>query len=358
WAKEEERTLTEKDIKQLNEILLVRPCWKDAITPNGQSTRRLIKVGDYKEFPNSVRLSNGELFEYASPMDTPILMGELIQWFREESSKKELHPVVLAALFHYKFVRIHPFDDGNGRISRLLMNYVLFKNDLPPIVIKSEEPEKRKYLLALNKADTGDLDSFVQFIAQQQISSLELAIKAAKGESLDEPGDLDKKIKVLKQKLNSEEDEIKILKNKESVFEVFTNVIEPLIYKLIEKLNQFDDLFKTKNVEIRINGSDIIYDQLEEKINSTKAIMLESVVSQLYFSYELKYFRKRKSGFSVDIRFLTHFQDHIFIINSPEINYSIEKLYHQNLSEVEVEDLIEKMGTGLLNKIEAKLDEF
>lgn len=184
----------------MNEIILVRPFWKDAITPDGQKTRRLIKVGDYKEFPNSVRLSNGELFEYASVTDTPILMGELIQWYRAEEQKNELHPVELAAMLHYKLVRIHPFDDGNGRISRLLMNYVLLKNNLPPVIIKSAD--KRNYISSLNSADTGDINSFIKYIAQQLVWSLELSIKAAKGESIEEADDFEKEISIWKSKLH------------------------------------------------------------------------------------------------------------------------------------------------------------
>ena len=152
FAEDTEKPLTEAFIKQLNKLILVRPFWKEAITEDGQPTRRLIKVGEYKEYPNSVRLQNGEIFEYASPIDTPINMGELIQWYNNEAKKNELHPVELAALLHYKFVLIHPFDDGNGRISRLLMNYVLLKNNLPPVIIKTHD--KKGYLNALNQADT------------------------------------------------------------------------------------------------------------------------------------------------------------------------------------------------------------
>src|SRR5205823_1964159 len=122
---------------------------------DGQPTRRLIKIGDYKEYPNHVRLQNGEIFEYALPAETSIQMGELIAWYRAEEENKKLHPVVLAAMLHYKFVRIHPFDDGNGRISRLLMNYVLLQHNLPPVIIKSAD--KKNYLFALNLGDTGNI---------------------------------------------------------------------------------------------------------------------------------------------------------------------------------------------------------
>jgi Fic family protein len=126
-AKDTSHPLTEMFIKNLNQVLLVRPYWKDAITPEGVETKRKILIGEYKKFPNTVRLTNGEIFNYASPSETPGLMGALIEWLRQEEEKKELHPVEIAALLHYKFVSIHPFDDGNGRISRLLMNYILYK---------------------------------------------------------------------------------------------------------------------------------------------------------------------------------------------------------------------------------------
>src|SRR4030095_11207546 len=75
---DKEHPLTESFIKNLNEVLLVKPYWKDAVTPDGQSTRKKITIGDYKKQPNSVILSNGEIFEYASPAETPQLMTELI----------------------------------------------------------------------------------------------------------------------------------------------------------------------------------------------------------------------------------------------------------------------------------------
>lgn len=175
WATDKEHLLTESYIKNLNQVILKEPFWKEAITADGQNTRRLIKVGNYKEFPNSVRLQNGELFHYASPTETPILMHELLNWYRTEEAS--LHPVTLAAMLHYKFVRIHPFDDGNGRIARLLMNYVLLKNGLPPIIIKSKD--KQQYLRALHVADTGNIEAFIDYIGKQVLWSLEIYLKAA-----------------------------------------------------------------------------------------------------------------------------------------------------------------------------------
>ena len=79
------------------------------------------------------------------------------------------------------------------------MNYVLLKHDLPPVIIKSTD--KKNYLFALNQADTGNLNAFIEYIAEQLKYSLELSIKAARGEKIDEPEDFDKKILLLKRRL-------------------------------------------------------------------------------------------------------------------------------------------------------------
>jgi Fic family protein len=348
-AADKERPLTEQNIKYLNEILLVRPFWKDAVTSDGQSTRRLIKVGEYKDHPNSVRLQNGEIFDYASPIDTPILMTELIEWFRVEEEKKELHPAVLASMLHYKFVRIHPFDDGNGRVSRLLMNYVLFKNDLPPIIIKTDD--KRNYLSALNRADVGDIDSFVQYICKQLIWSLEMSIKAANGESIDEPGDLDKKIKLLKQKLNSTDEVVKVVKSREAILEIFNNSIEPLLEQLSAKLSELDSLFKGK-VERLIFDNDPLFANLGISIVEYKQNLKSKTPSRLTYKNTFIDFRKEGKVPNLSCSFEIVFHQNVYELLSGEVDFNFSKLYHEKIREDEMKQIIEGMGNWIVNQIE------
>jgi len=265
WASDIERPLSEQNVKELNKIILIRPFWKEAQTADGQETRREIKVGNYKAYPNSVRLSNGELFEYASPTDTPILMHELLDWYKAEES--ELHPVTLAAMFHYKFVRIHPFDDGNGRIARLLMNYVLLRNGLPPVIIKSED--KAGYLRALHAADTGNIETFVEYIADQAIWSLEISIKAAKGEDIEETSDLQKEIALLNRRLTVEN---KQSKHPIAVYEVFKWFSKEVWPAIQESLEQFDSLFAEKKSYYYTNQVEETY----EKKNILESPLLRS----------------------------------------------------------------------------------
>ncbi len=272
WAKDTEHPLTETYIKQLNEIILVRPFWKEAITPEGQSTRRQIKVGQYKEYPNSVRLQNGEMFEYASPTDTPIKMNELVEWYNAEIEKDELHPVALAALLHYKFVLIHPFDDGNGRISRLLMNYVLLKNNFPPIIIKTTE--KKKYLNALNQADVGNIEAFVNYLGEQLIWSLELTIKATKGENIEEVDDYEKEIAIWKKQVIAKEVN-SLHRNDELIYELYQSGIAEMFINFANKHIQFDDLFNKKSVGyFKNNTGDNDINYIEDEMNRIEKIHL------------------------------------------------------------------------------------
>ncbi|MBC8444177.1 Fic family protein [Candidatus Woesearchaeota archaeon] len=81
-------------------------------------------------------------------------MKILMNWYKE--NKHKLHPLVLSTLFHHKFEKIHPFMDGNGRTGRMLMNFILLKNNYPPIIIRKKN--RTEYLNKLNKADECDLD--------------------------------------------------------------------------------------------------------------------------------------------------------------------------------------------------------
>ena len=170
--------LTEALIRELHRILLVEAYDVDAITTDGRPARRRIAMGRYKTAPNHVRTTTGETHFYATPQETPALMGELMAWYRREAETDELHPLVLAATFHYRFVAIHPFDDGNGRMARLLTNLILMQHGFVPVVIPLEA--RGDYLLALEKADAGDLAAFVELIGQELIRSLDLTLATAR----------------------------------------------------------------------------------------------------------------------------------------------------------------------------------
>ena len=150
-AGEKDRPLTESFIRILHQTMLREDYTVYRHLPGGVNTSYVVHAGCYKTRPNSVITPTGERFEYASPEETPALMADLIQWYNQAEADGKLTPVELAALFHYRYIRIHPFEDGNGRIARLLMNFILLRHGYPMIVIRSKN--KKAYLEALGKAD-------------------------------------------------------------------------------------------------------------------------------------------------------------------------------------------------------------
>ena len=137
-AKVKETPLTQNFIRTLHRTLL-------------REDYTVYRNGQYKTRSNSVITRYGDRFEYASPEETPSLMADLVDWYNKAEQEGKLSPVELAALFHYRYIRIHPFEDGNGRIARLMVNFILTRHDYPMIVVRSRK--KSEYLEALHQAD-------------------------------------------------------------------------------------------------------------------------------------------------------------------------------------------------------------
>ncbi len=192
-----ERPLTEHFIRELHIVLLKEPVEVKAITSDGKPTKKTISVGEYKTSPNHLKTITGATLPFASVEETPAKMKDLIDWYNENKDNDKYHPVLFATEFHYRFIRIHPFDDGNGRLARLLMNFILMQKGYPPVIIKTED--KDNYYIALNQADADNLPYFFNYVCEQVNRSMEIMISGAKGEDIEEEDDLDKELELLKQ---------------------------------------------------------------------------------------------------------------------------------------------------------------
>lgn len=201
-----DRIIGEGDIRDLNKIALKEPFWKNAITTDGQPTKKQIIPGDYKTTPNNVLTATGETFFFASPEDTPQKMRTFVMWLSREIESGSTHPVEIAAKCHHDFVLIHPFDDGNGRVARLLVNYVLIRAGFPPVIIRTEK--KGAYLAALQQADAGDLQPLTNHLTAELRWSLETAIKAARGESIEELSDVEKEVAIFVRQQTAEKRDV------------------------------------------------------------------------------------------------------------------------------------------------------
>jgi Fic family protein len=105
----------------------------------------------------------GSKYDFPVWKDIPELMKNLLKWY--EANKNGLHPIELAAIFHAKFVTIHPFADGNGRMARLLMNYILQLHGFPFTDIPFSKRDE--YFETQEKGHFGRYEAFVKFLVNE-----------------------------------------------------------------------------------------------------------------------------------------------------------------------------------------------
>ena len=247
--------LNEVFIRNLHKVLLKEPYEVDALNPDGRPTKRLIAIGDYKAQPNNVRTSTGEIYYYMPPDQVKPAMSDLIDWYRRAESKGE-HPIVIAATFHYRFVRIHPFDDGNGRMARLLMNMILIKHGYTVSIIPIQE--RNRYIGTLEQADKSeDLSEFIEFIAKYCENTLSLHLRAARGESIEDVEDIDKEIELFKRSIQTGTGELF------QVREYAESVVYPLFRYCKEKCEQFSGMFEN----LFVTSSDSSVRSLDNQIH-------------------------------------------------------------------------------------------
>lgn len=162
--------LDENHIKQLHQVLLKH------------SSKDARHRGEYKKQPNDVAAFDadgknaGVVFETATPFDTPRKMKELVQWFDVEVRANQHHILILIAVFVVHFLAIHPFQDGNGRLSRILTTLCLLKAGYLYVPYSSlervVEENKDRYYLALRRAqstlyaDNAKLGDWLMFFLQ------------------------------------------------------------------------------------------------------------------------------------------------------------------------------------------------
>ncbi len=182
------RALSEHMVKSWHQLLARH---QETVTALDLAGRRVAvpfrTKGRWKTQPNNPRRADGQVHEYCPPEQVQSEMDRFFALY--EGVRNRGYPVnVEAAWLHHRFVRTHPFQDGNGRVSRLLMAWAYLKRSLPPPVITAEG--KPAYLNALEIADGGDLKALSDHIGGLAVVSMiganQLAQQALAGR-LDRP---------------------------------------------------------------------------------------------------------------------------------------------------------------------------
>lgn len=174
-------------LKYINQTLVDRPMGHITMVDLLEIHKRVIGHVDPLE-AGIFRQTQVYVGDYIPPHPSHIdvLMDRFLHWLNDPETLV-MHPVRLAALAHYKLVYIHPFTDGNGRTSRLLMNWILMQFGFPPVIIRKQD--RLLYYQHLVTANDGDIRPFVRFIAKCTERTLDAYLWSTKENSLAPFGD-------------------------------------------------------------------------------------------------------------------------------------------------------------------------
>lgn len=346
--------LTESFLRGLHAMILSERYQVDAQTVDGKPTKKWIEVGKYKTAPNHVLTVTGEVFRFAEPFEVPGKMQQLINSVNMLAGKSDVEILAAAAKAHYDFVLIHPFDDGNGRMARLLMNLVLIKYGFPPAIIKTQD--KRKYFSALRQADGGQLDVFVEYIAGCLCASLHIILAGARGENIEEPDEQDRQIKMLGRLLDQRGGRTEFERSDSTVQTLFNGDFRIIVRALHDKARIFRDLYLRLNIAVHVHDTSI--DSGEEMPDLDKLVpALNSNCEQFAVYFEFAHLRYRGGDgvhYMWTVTFLLRPASYMVVYNSPSIHSgnSYEKPYDEYLLPAEIDNIVHRLTGEHIAEIE------
>ena len=161
----EARPLSTSFVKELHHLMTRKQDYAEGVDMFGRATKIKLRHGAYKQRPNNPTRDDGKTHQYCPPEHVAAEMDRLIG-FHGEHIAPEVPPDLSAAWLHHRFIQIHPFQDGNGRVARALASLVLIRAAWFPLVVNRKD--RPKYITTLEAADTGDLGPLTELIGSLQ----------------------------------------------------------------------------------------------------------------------------------------------------------------------------------------------
>ena len=253
------RPITKGFILELHQLITSHQDTTTAIDSLGNIVTINLLKGKFKQHENNPKREDGTIYLYCPPLQVDSEMENLIN-ILDDLEKKQVKPIIIASWFHHAFTQIHPFQDGNGRIARLLASLILIKHKLFPFTVRGKE--KKKYIDSLELADNRKPQSLIDFFCEVEKRNIEEALNQnfqfaySKTSFTDVADVFSKKLESWKQKtLKSKTELFEINRNK--IFEICNFFLNELKQNLIEKLKGNAEIFietcSPNNVEKRTN---------------------------------------------------------------------------------------------------------
>ena len=298
------RELTIGFIKELHQVVTAHQDFAEGRDQFGNKHKIPLIKGKFKERENnpSRQIGNEKItYNYCPPEHTDAEMDNLILIYND-LLKRKIHPVIIAAWFHHSFSIVHPFQDGNGRLARLLASLIFIKFNLFPLTVLREDA-KDIYIKSLEDADNGNPQPLVNYFCERQKHNIErvLNLKPDMSSSFSEVVDFFvQKLETKKQKQEKEGGKHRLDANRKEVFDICKVELQKLKSELELKLDG--------NTEILIGDTNFEY------------------LSDNYSDLITQYSEKHKYFFNKNLP-KAYFQFMINIIEKTGINLSLYKRF-------------------------------
>ena len=226
--------LSESRIKKIHE----------AIIHESEEIRKN-QIGKWKQHPNEIINNRGEKYSFVGVDEVEDKIHDLLN--RTNASldsiygkkKNAPHPLDVAFQFHLEFLNIHPFHDGNGRVSRILTNLILIASGYPPFWINKQERDVYYNYISDIQGYGGDKVLLDDFMAGLVLRSQQLVLDVIEGKDIEEEDDLNKEIEILKRQFNDEQ----IVKSPKAISNIFSFITSTVFHEFQQVLAQFDSFF-------------------------------------------------------------------------------------------------------------------
>lgn len=234
------RQITKGFILELHHLITQHQDTTEAIDSLGNVVNVALLKGQFKKHDNNPQRSDGTKFLYCPPIHVDSEIDKLISLYNELESKN-VKPVVISAWFHHAFTQIHPFQDGNGRLARLLASLILIKHGYFPFTVRSIE--KKKYIDGLEEADKGNPQQIVEFFCEverrniEEVLNLKLEVPTI-NTNLDQVADVFTK-KLGEWKQNKHKERIaEIQNNRKKIFDFCHDILNTTLIELYKKISK------------------------------------------------------------------------------------------------------------------------
>lgn len=255
------RPLTKGFVCEMHQLTTRHQKFAEGRDQFGNKTKIPLLKGRFKERENNPTREDGITVLYCPPEHVEAEMDKLVEIYNA-LCEKQTNPLIIASWVHHAFTTIHPFQDGNGRVVRLIASLILIKSNLFPLTVMREDA-KAKYITALEEADNGKPQKLVSYFAEIQRLNIEQAlnIKKVSNTTLSEVTD------IFKQKIKrkaSLEDITMFSIDRSQAYSICKSVLEEFKQKL-EK--DFDN-----SVIFQLSGAD--FENFHSKLDFYKRIAL------------------------------------------------------------------------------------